>query len=360
MSKNVKLLLEPKDFKPSFLDWEIQGVINPGGIRLKDKSIMLYVRVAESPLFKKDNATSCPIIVSKKKYMASSDLILDKKIIRKDKNAVYLDNGVCRLRNISHFRRVLLDETGYKLKKIENSPVFTGEPGFSEYGVEDPRITRIGNKYYMTYVIVSIQNGVSTCLAESKNLLNWKKRGIIFREQNKDVVLFPEKIKGKYVALNRPESSFVFSKPSIWISYSPDLIFWGKDKTLLRARENSWEARRNGAGPPPIKTKKGWLLIYHGFIEKEGGNIYSAGAALLDLKNPEKIIARSPPHKPLLAPKKSYEKSGFNNNVVFPTTAIPTLDKKSLLIYSGGADSIITVRKLSFEQIFKNMEKVQS
>jgi predicted GH43/DUF377 family glycosyl hydrolase len=210
----------------------------------------------------------------------------------------------------------------------------------------------------MTYVTVSDKNGVSTSLAESKDLKTWKRRGLIFEEQNKDVVLFPEKINGLYVALNRPESSFVFSKSNIWISYSPDLVFWGKENSLLDTRKHSWETERNGAGPPPIKTKQGWLLIYHGVCIKRKRAHYSAGAALLDLKNPEKILARTPKNNPLLSPDAVFERRGFMNNVVFPTAAVPTKDGKELLIYSGGADNVVTVRKLSIEEIFLNLETV--
>jgi beta-1,2-mannobiose phosphorylase / 1,2-beta-oligomannan phosphorylase len=355
MIKLDKLLLTPVEFKPTFPDWEVQGVLNPGGMRLPDGRIVLYVRVAESPINNRKDRIKCPVIVDGNNYQGGSDEFSIKKIESRDGNIIYIKKGQCRLMNISHFRRVFLKSDGFTIEKIEERPAFTGMAGHSEYGVEDCRITKIGNEYYMTYVIVSKQNGVSTSLAVSNDLLKWKRLGIIFQEQNKDVVLFPEKIKGLYVALNRPESSFDFSKPSIWISYSPDLIYWGKEKAILRTRDNSWEDVRNGAGPPPIKTEKGWLLIYHGVVTKNGNNTYRAGAALLDLSNPEKILARTPPDNPLISPSAKHEKTGFMNNVVFPTTAIPTEDNKDLLIYSGGADSVITVKKIGLDFILKSM-----
>lgn len=107
---------------------------------------------------------------------------------------------------------------------------------------------------------------------------------------------------------------------------------------------------------PPIKTKDGWLEIYHGVKEVRGKKVYSGGAVLLDLKNPEKVLARSPFDKPLLTPSRTHEKKGFINNVVFPTAAIKDIDSNSLLIYSGGADSVITVKKLNLKDIFNNME----
>jgi len=273
---------------------------------------------------------------------------------------IFLKDGTCRLTTISHFRRIVLDESGLKVEEICDDLNFIGKPGESEYGVEDPRITKIGAIYYMTYVGVSKYDGISTYLASSKDSKKWKRLGLIFREQNKDVVLFPEKIKGKYIALNRPETQFEFSKPGIWISYSPDLNFWGQDKHLMKPILNSWESERVGSGCPPIKTKKGWLMIYHGVEKKKNHNIYSAGGALFDLKNPSKVIARSPSTKPLFKPIDKEDKVGFVNNVVFPTGAVTDLNGEDLLIYSGGADSNISVRKIKLNDILDSLHSYKS
>ena len=152
---------------------------------------------------------------------------------------------------------------------------------------------------------------------------------------------------------------FDFSKPGIWISFSKDLIYWGRDRHLIRPRKDSWESERVGAGSVPLKTKKGWLLIYHGVQRKDETNIYSAGGILLDLKNPEKIIARSTPKKPLFKPNQKYEKNGFISNVVFPTGAIMDLNNKDLLIFSGGSDTVISVRKIKLQDIFDNLKPYQ-
>ncbi len=357
MEIKSKLLLEPKDFKPSFRDWELRGVLNPAAIRLADKKIMLYVRIAENAGAQHGNMIKCPIILGEEKYKVEYEDIEKTEIIRLGRwGEMYLKDGVCRLPTISHFKKVILDESGFNVVEKYDKPVFTGMPGDGEYGVEDPRILKIGNRYLMTYVSISTNEGVSTSLAISKDLKSWKREGIIFREQNKDVVIFPEKIKGKYVALHRPEGFFGFSRPSIWISYSWDLIYWGREKSILRPRGNSWEHERTGAGAPPIKTKKGWLLIYHGVENLGTGRIYSGGAALLDLKNPEKVIARSPAEKALIEPTQAYETKGFIDNVVFPTGAVMDLNKEDLLIYCGGADSVISVKKINIDDILKSME----
>ena len=351
-----KLLLKPKDLKPSFHDWTVKGVLNPGAIRLPNGKILLFVRVAEQYHLHGGKLLHCPVIASGEGYTTKTEKIRKTDIVRKENNVVFLKNGSCRLTTFSHFRKIILKANGFDIEHIGEKPVFTGTPTEGQDGVEDSRITKIKGKYLLTYVAVSLNEGVSTSLAVSRDLVHWKRKGIIFREQNKDVVIFPEKIKGKYVALHRPEGFFSFSKPSIWISYSPDLVYWGREKSIIQPRPNSWEQERIGSGAPPIKTNKGWLEIYHGVRQKGHKKIYSAGAILLDLKNPEKILARSPINKPLFAPTEKHEKKGFISNVVFPTGAIMDLNKKDLLVYLGGADSVISVKKLRLKDILNHME----
>ena len=232
--------------------------------------------------------------------------------------------------------------------------------GDGEFGVEDPRMVKIGNKYLMSYTIVNLKEGVCTSLAISKDLKKWERKGIIFRQQNKDVVLFPEKINGEYVALHRPEGTIEFSKKSIWISHSPDLIHWGREKSIMLSRPGSWGDAWIGSAAPPIKTKKGWLLFYHGVKTLGKKKLYSVGAALLNLKNPEKVIARTSPWTPLIKPTEKYEKKGFIDGVVFPTGAVPDLDGKHVLIFSGGADSVTTVKKLNIKEILDGLEYVEN
>ncbi len=358
MKIESELLLKPENFRPSFKNWRITGVLNPAAVRLQNKKILMYVRVAEiAPDHKHGSLKVTRIVSSEKNYKVNYTDIKEKDIVAHGKwGEIYIKDGICVLPNISHFKKVLLHEDGFTVESIDQRPLFTGMPEESDYGVEDPRITKIKKNFYMTYVGVSISRGVSTYLAESQDLEKWKRVGILFREQNKDAVLFPEKIKGLYVAFNRPESLMTFSKPGVWISYSKDLTFWGKDKIMIRPRDKySWDFERVGAGCPPIKTKKGWLVIYHGVRGENEKRVYSAGAILLDLENPEKIIARSTPKKPLFQPEEKFEKEGFVNNVVFPTSAIPSIDNKSLQIYYGAGDKYVAVKKISFQDIFAHL-----
>ncbi|MFQ5531887.1 MAG: glycoside hydrolase family 130 protein [Candidatus Nanoarchaeia archaeon] len=358
MKIESKLLLKPKDLKPSFKKWSVEGVLNPAAVRV-DGKIILYTRVAEVAGSKHKQLKTCPVVMSEEDYKKHYKKLHKEKVFKMAGSVVQIKNGMCRLSTISHFRKVELSSDGMTVKKIHQHPAFVGKEGDGKYGVEDPRIVKIGNTYYMTYVAVMGHEGVCTNLAISKDLRKWERKGIIFREQNKDAFLFPEKIRGRYVALHRPEGFFEFSKPSIWISHSPDMKYWGDEKSIMRPRKDSWEEHRMGGGAPPIKTKKGWLLIYHGVKNVRDKSTYSAGAALLDLKDPSKVIARSPKNKPLIKPGEKYEKSGFIDNVVFPTGAVLSNDKKDLLIYAGGADSIVSVKKIAIKDIFRHMKKVK-
>jgi beta-1,2-mannobiose phosphorylase / 1,2-beta-oligomannan phosphorylase len=153
---------------------------------------------------------------------------------------------------------------------------------------------------------------------------------------NKDLIIFPEKINQKYVCLHRPRSwvgpKFGVDKPSIWIGKGDTLSNFDKHSLLMKP-EQEWEESRIGAGAPPIKTRSGWLLFYHGV---DNGFVYRTGAALLDLNDPTKVIART--KEPILQPEEPYERIGDVNNVVFPTGACVIDDK--LYLYYGGADKV--------------------
>lgn len=347
-----KLLLKPNDFKPSLRNVKIDGIFNPAAIRLSNKEIMLYVRVAERPVRKGKRGS--PVIVERDKYKFEKKT--NYEIIAQKGDIIFLRDGICRLLNLSHLRKVILNKDGLEIKRINQRPVFTGIPSDGNLGVEDPRIVKIGKKYLMTYVSVSTNNGVSTSLAVSEDLKSWHRQGIIFRRQNKDVVLFPEKINGRYVALHRPEGFFSFSKPSIWISYSKDLVYWGREKSILHPREDGWDNMRIGAGPPPIKTRKGWLVIYHGVGKSYGRRIYKVGSFLLDKKDPEKVLARTPKKKAFIEPIQPYEKKGYLGYVIFPTGIVKDLKGDDILLYSGGADSIISVKKIPLKDFLEHME----
>lgn len=377
--KKEAVLLKPKNFKPSNKNFEVIGVINPAAVRLKSGEIVLFVRVIEKLKEGDDEKYHySPRMIGEEKFEILIDKFAKKDGVEGGDLDVWFKDGTKRLKFISHFRRVLLDKTGMKVKKIDQKPSFYGLKWDGELGVEDARITQIGETYVMTYVALSSSGNITTNLAVSNDCVKWYRRGIIFSHQNKDVVVFPERINHKYLAFNRPEGNFEFSSPHIWLSYSENLEFWGKPSSIKLSDKKHWDGGRVGAGPPPIKTKNGWLFIYHGVIDKKipkGNsiidlvrnflghkdeesirNIYCAGAALLDLNDPRKLIGKI--EKPFLVPHNRYERGTFEKkDVVFPTGIVNGLKEDEVLIFGGGGDIVTTVKKVSLKKILKEMQR---
>lgn len=214
-----------------------------------------------------------------------------------------------------------------------DKPVFTGQGQQEKAGCEDPRITKIGNEYFMVYVSYSGKytlkwSDTKISMASTKDFIRWKRWGTILDEQdNKDAALFPEKIKGKYVLLHR-------RKPSIWIAYSDDFHNWKSHRTIMKPIPGTWESEKIGIAGPPHRTKNGWLLFYHGVDKKK---VYRLGVVLLDLKNPEKVLVRQ--KEPILSPELSWELKGAVPNVVFSCGSIKM--NGQYLVYYGGADKVI-------------------
>jgi len=348
-----KVLIKPEDLKPAGKDFEIVGVFNPGAVRVKD-DIYILVRVAERPRKRKKGYFPFPRVDTDK-----GKTVIDWLRVKKGggdmRTFELLEEGI-RLTFISHLRLVKLDSTGFNVKEIIQKPLFKPEEDYEEFGVEDPRITEINGAYYITYVAVSRTMGVSTALAVTVNFKKFERAGIIFPLENKDVVLFPETLNDHYLAIHRPVGACRFSTPNMQISRSPDLIHWGQHRFLMGTRPGYWDDYKLGAGPPPLKTEKGWLVIYHG-VKKEDNDpvgIYCAGAALFDLSDPEKLIARS--DEPLMMPEEIHEKEGYVPNVVFPTGMVEDKDGKHIILYAGGADTVVTATKYSLGDILNSLE----
>ena len=358
-------LIKPQDIKPSSKYLEVIGAINPAATRLPSGDILLYVRVIEKLIKTNDSEyIYSPRFSGEDEFKLSIDKFKKDEIESSSELDFVFHDGTKRLTFISHLRAVLLDKNGFKIKSIDKKPSFYGLRWDGELGIEDPRITRIGDIYAMTYVSLSRDQNVSTALAISHDCKNWYRRGIIFEQQNKDAVILPELINNHYYAFNRPEGTFEFSAPKIWLSESKDLEIWGRSKAIhLAENKKEWDSGRVGAGPPPIKTKNGWLLIYHGvnekiISEKNKRLVYSAGAALFDLKNPGKLIGKS--KEPIIIPSKGYEIGILERKeVFFPTGIVQDLDKKSILIYSGGGDINTTAKKFYFNDILKAIKPVK-
>ena len=243
---------------------------------------------------------------------------------------------------------------GFNFQRTTDDPVFAPQEEYEKWGCEDPRITELEGQFYITYVALSkpaMQGGGPPCtaVASTKDFRSFRRYGKITspRIDDKDAVIFPEKIAGKYVVLHRPldwvGAKYGTDRPSIWISYSDDLKGLDDHKVVMKP-EQKWESIKIGAGPPPIKTREGWLLIYHGVDENI---VYRTGVALLDLKDPSKVKSRSV--YPILEPEKKYERIGDVPNVVFPEGTVVIDDE--LLVYYGGADKVCCVATISLDEL---------
>ena len=195
-------------------------------------------------------------------------------------------------------------------------------------------------------------------LAISKNLRDFKRLGRITTSNldDRDVILFPEKINGKFAMLHRPKewigAEYGVKYPSIWIRFSDDLMVWEEESTLLLSGiEDTWEEKIGGS-TPPLRTDDGWLIIYHG-VEKGGQGYYRVGVALLDLEDPTKVIARMKDW--VMEPEHDYEIEGYYKGCVFPTGNVIIDD--TLYVYYGAADKYVGLATCSVSELLDQLRK---
>jgi predicted GH43/DUF377 family glycosyl hydrolase len=336
-------IIKPSDVKPSMEGYKVVGAFNPGAITYGDE-IILLLRVAEkcepkqgyvrAPIYKFEKGESYPAIMDFKEY--------DPDVKLKDTRGVVY-KGQDFLSTMSHIR-LARSKDGVNFT-VEDKPFIYPVDESEKYGCEDARVTFIDGKYYINFTVVS-EDSWSTTLAVTEDFVAIERKGIIFHPENKDVAIFPEKVKGKYIALHRPNNSG-FGKASIWYSESPDLLHWGNHKCLARPRDMRWESMKIGGGAPPIKTADGWLIIYHG---KGDNSLYSLFCLLLDLNEPSKIVRRA--DIPLLTPTESFEKEGFFGNVVF-TNGVVEKDGK-VYVYYGASDEFVGLAITDIDSLLKS------
>ncbi|MBN1483010.1 glycosidase [candidate division KSB1 bacterium] len=212
------------------------------------------------------------------------------------------------------------------------------EIGNFVYGY-DPRVVRLDNRYYVQWC--NWYHGPTIGLAWSDDFNTFHQLENAFLPFNRNGVLFPRKIHGNYAMLSRPSDSGHTPFGDIYYSESPDLTYWGKHRHVMGPVDNSWQYRKVGGGPTPIETSEGWLLIYHGVLESCNGFVYSAGAALLDIDQPWKVIGRARSY--ILNPREYYECVGDVQNVVFPCATLCDADTGRLAIYYGAADTVVAL-----------------
>ena len=341
-SKQNPIIL-PDNVKPSREDFEVHYVMNCGVTRFEG-DVLLLLRVAETPINRDPKVALAPY------YNEKSGKVEVKSFDKSDGRIKFDDPRFIEapwdriLTTISHLR-VARSSDGINFN-VEESPAMYPANKYEEFGIEDPRITKIGDTYYINYSCCA-SVGVTTCLATTRDFKNFERKGVIFTPDNKDVAIFPEKVNNKYLALCRPASA-EYKKREIWISESTTLTEWGNHKQLVSVNETDWDNGRIGCSAVPFLTEKGWLEIYHA---ADANDRYCLGALLMDKDDPTKILGKS--SKPLMEPHASYEKWGFYGPVIFLCGCL--LEDGIVKLYYGAADTSVCYAEVKLEDIFSEL-----
>ncbi len=221
---------------------------------------------------------------------------------------------------------------------------------WKENGIYDPRITKIGDEYIIMYGSHNNELGTRLGIVKTRDFEHFERVSVCSEINNRNGVLFPEKINGLYCRLDRPFGGDEHSPCDMWMSFSPDLVYWGESRPFMTTRPAHWDHLKLGGGAVPIKINGGWLCIYHGVAECCSGSIYSLFAAILDEKEPWKVLARS--KSPVLFPEAPYEQSGRVDNVVFSCNALLE-DNGMIRMYYGAADACIGLAEAKLEDVIK-------
>lgn len=221
----------------------------------------------------------------------------------------------------------------------EKDPIFQGEEEQEAWGVEDPRLSKIGDTYYMVYTSFGGRSwdDHKISLASSQDLRTWQRHGVLLDEPNKDGGLLEEKVDGKYMLFHR-------RMPHIWAAFSEDLKTWHNHQIIMETIPGGWEEEKIGIAGQPLRIRQGYLMLYHAVDRKK---VYRLGAALLDGEDPTKVVRRLP--EPILEPELEWERVGHVPNVVFSCGQVVKDDM--LLVYYGAADQVVGVAGIELNQI---------
>ncbi|MBR5109073.1 MAG: glycoside hydrolase family 130 protein [Clostridia bacterium] len=211
-----------------------------------------------------------------------------------------------------------------------------GKPFMPIYAY-DPRLVKVEDTYY----IIWCQDfyGAAIGVAKTKDFQRFVRIENPFLPFNRNAVLFPRKVHGNFMMMSRPSDSGHTPFGDIFISESPDMVFWGKHRHVMARGNNWWEGLKIGGGAAPIETSEGWLLFYHGVTQTCNGYVYSIGGAILDIDEPSKVKYRCQNY--LLTPEEWFEERGFVPNVTFPCATLHDPETGRIAVYYGAADSYV-------------------
>ncbi len=382
-------LLSPEDFTPSQPGFEVISTINPGVAQVGDETVLL-VRVAERPSADGELPPDAPMVdlsgpdprlvpmpsgLHREQLIGMAYFDCDREppqvvigFVPRDLPGLDLsDPRTIRYRNAAggftpgqdEFTDYLSHISHLRVARSPDGVHFTLDPdveihpmdSMEEYGVEDPRITEIDGVFHITYVAVS-RLGITTARMTTTDFRTFERQGTMLYPDQKDVILFPEKVGGKYLAFTRPMPGSFGRVLGLWIAESEDLIHWGRHRPVAGPRHRLWDEMRIGASLVPIRTDEGWLELYHG---ADRMNRYGMGALLLDAGDPTKVLARST--RPLMVPEHPYEHDGFLHDVVFPSGHID-LGDGHIRVYYGAADTTLCAADMALDDVFASLTPV--
>jgi len=228
-----------------------------------------------------------------------------------------------------------------------------GKPNPISYGY-DPRFVKIDDNYYVVWC--DDMKGASIGMGMTKDFKTWTRLPNSLMPFNRNGVLFPRKVNGNYILFSRPSDSAHTPFGDIYMSESPDLVYWGKHRWVMgKGGQGWWQGTKIGGGPVPVETTEGWLMFYHGVSGTCNGFVYSFGAVLFDINDPGKVLLRTRDY--LLTPEKDYETAGFVPNVTFPCANIYDADTGRIAIYYGAADTYTALAFCQIDELLEYMKK---
>lgn len=336
-------LLRPEQVKPSLAGLEVTCLLNPGAFRYRGRTGLL-MRVAERQI-QRDGYVGTP--VADETAPGGLRLLEFRRgdpLLKGDDPRVFTYAGEAYLTTLSHLR-LAWSEDGEHFTADEK-PTLLGVGPLERFGVEDCRVTQVGEDYLLTFTEVS-EFGVGVGLITTRDWTHFNRRGMIIPPHNKDCAIFERQVGGQYVCLHRPSGCGIGGN-FIWLATSPDLVHWGEHTCIARTRPGAWDSERIGAGAAPIWTERGWLEIYHG---ADTSSRYALGALLLDLADPTQVLARS--KTPIMEPVSVYEQKGFFGNCVFTNGHV--VDGDRVTLYYGASDTVICGAVLSIQDILASL-----
>ena len=335
--------------RPSRAGLEVVGAFNPAAVR-HGGEVVLLLRVAEAVAGVPDDEIAAPVLDESTGAIEVRRWRRDAPGLDASDPRIFVADGRSWLTSISHLR-VARSADGIRFE-VDDAPALVPATEYETFGVEDPRITRLGDRYWINYTAVS-PLGIATALASTRDFRTFERHGVIFPPNNRDVTIFPEQVGGRYVALHRPMPHGL-GTTSIWLASSPDMIRWGDHRIVAEPRAGMWDDVKIGGGAVPVRVRAGgvdgWLAVYHGVTGEP--HTYALGALLLDAADPSRVLGRS--REPILRPETPYELKGFFGHVVFTCGLVEQGD--ALRVYYGAADGVTAVADLPIDEIVEGLE----